>query len=321
MKPNQLFTCILAATALLVSACSTQKVSQTTAIPDDVYGSVAQAREYKPSAPVQTAVENSSNTTDYYGTSDPRFDMDYSSRIDRFYYGNQNRNYYDPYYNYYGYNSYYSPYFSLNAYFGNAYSNFYRPYYNNYWSYYGSPYYNNYWGPYSYNNPYYYGGGFYGGGFYGGGYGGGYYVGRNDPNYGARPIRGSENGVNRGGRSGYAGNGVGGAPTRGNSFGDGTSRPRTEMYNPSNGTSGTRTNSTGSEARPSRGTSTNNDARPSRGTSSDARPTRNDAPSRPAPTYNPPPQQSSPPPSNSGGRSSGGSSGGGGGGRPTRGGR
>lgn len=315
MKPKHLFTSLLGVTALLVASCSTPKLAQNSAIDDDVYGTVAKAKEYKQADPVQpTQADNSA-----YTTSDPYYDMDYASRIDRFYYGSPYRNYYDPYYNYYGYNSWYGygPYYgySLGGYFNNIYYNWYNPY-----SYYGwgNPYYGSWWGPYSY-----YGGGYWGGGYWGGGYwGGGYYAGRgsyNNPNYGARPSRGSENGVGRAsGRGNYYGGGVSsGIPSRannGNGNGTTVTRSRAEMYNPA--TNGTTT-------RPS-GTSSTYD-RPTRGGSTtDSRPTRSEAPSRPQPTYNPPPQQSSPPPSSGGGgRSGGGSSGGGGGGggRPTRGGR
>ena len=174
MKPNHLFTSLLAATALLVASCSTSKMASN-ASHDDVYNTTAQAKEYKPAPPVQNQMSDQYATTDevdeYYGKSDPYYDMDYSSRIDRFYYGSPYRNYYDPFYNYYGYNSFYSPY--NNYYFGGGFGLGFQfnNWFNNPWNGWGFNYgwnpYNNFWGPYSW------GGGFYGGGFYGGGWGGG----------------------------------------------------------------------------------------------------------------------------------------------------
>ncbi|MES2418250.1 MAG: hypothetical protein V4541_08670, partial [Bacteroidota bacterium] len=166
MKPNHLFTGILVVTAMLVASCSTPKLAQRANMEDDVYNTTAQARTYKPIIESENVTADTAVTTDYYGTSDPYYDMDYSTRINRFYYANPWRTYYDGYYGF-------SPY-SLNSYWRYSFNNWYNPYSS--WAYYGSPYYNNYWGPYSYYNPFYYGGGYYGGGYYGGGYyGGGYY--------------------------------------------------------------------------------------------------------------------------------------------------
>jgi hypothetical protein len=291
---------MLAVTALFVASCSTSKLAQNNAIQDDVYNTTAQAKEYKEVAQQQPVAQDNSQTDDYYGTSDPYYDMDYSTRINRFYYANPWRTYYD---GYYGYNSYlFSPFYD--TYFGFGYgglNNWLSPY--SYWGFYGAPYYGNYWGLYSYNNPYrYYGGGYYGGGGYSGSIG----RGNGGQNYGPRPTRGSENGVNRANGASYSGN-PNGVVSRTSSSGS-----RAERYNPTNGTTGsTRTNGTTSST-PSRGTS-----------GSDSRPTRsNDSP--PARTYSPP-QQSSPPPSSSSSGSRGqsgssSSSGGGGVGRPTRGG-
>ena len=53
MKPNHLFTSLLAVTALLVTSCSAPKLAQNAAEQDDVYNTTAQAKEYKPSTPVQ----------------------------------------------------------------------------------------------------------------------------------------------------------------------------------------------------------------------------------------------------------------------------
>lgn len=311
MKPNHLFTSMLAVTALFVTACSTPKMAQKNAIQDDVYNTSAQAKEYIAQVPMQNTPIDSSAVNDYYGTSDPRYNMDYSSRIDRFFYASPWRTYYD---DYYGYNSFYSPYtYSLNGYWGNAYNNWLNPYA---WNYFGSPFYNPYWGIYSNYN--YFGGGYYGG-YYGGGfYGNGGYVGRGNfnANYGARPSRGSENGVGRTNGTSYTGSGsISSRANNGTSNnGNVTTRSRAEMYNPNNGTTTSRSN----------GNSTSNT--PTRSTSSDSRPTRsNDVqpPTRssaPTPSYNPP-AQSSPPPSSGGSRTESSSSGGGGGGRPGRGGK
>jgi len=307
MKPNHLFTSMLAVTALFVASCSTSKLAQNSAIQDDVYNTTAQAKEYKEIAPPQVTAQNDTQTDDYYGTNDPYYDMDYATRINRFYYANPWRTYYD---GYYGYNSYlFSPFYNSYAFgFGmgmyGGLNSWISPY--SYWGYYGSPYYGNYWGLYSYNNPYYYGGGY--------GLGGGYYGsiggrGHNNANYGPRPSRGSENGLNRGNGTSYNGN-PNGAISRTSSSGG----SRAERYNPSNGTtSSTRTNGTTSSTPTSR-TSSGSDSRPTRS---------NDSPP-PARTYSPPQQSSPPPSSSSSGSSSRGSgsssSSSSGGGRPTRGG-
>ncbi len=332
MKPKHLFTGLLAATALFVASCSTSRMGQNVSNQDDVYNSNARAMEYVTLAPLQNKlpVDSIGETSFDYGKSDPYYDMSYASRIDRFYYGDRWRTYFDNYYDLNGYNNFYGSFglgFDRFYNYGNHYGFGFYPYYGfslgwggyfgsyyNSWSPWG--YYGNYWGPYSYYPNY---GGYYGGGFYGGG---GVFVGRSRNNN-PRPIRGGENGVNR-----PNGTYMGGAPSRGdnNSY-RGT---RSEMYNPSN-------------ARPSRGTETGNTTRtteatrptrtsdmpigrPSRGNdapppSSSSRPTRgNDSPPPSRPSYTPPPTQSAPPPSSSGGGSRGSSSSsGGGGGRPTRG--
>lgn len=336
MKPNQLFTSMLAVTALFATACSAPKLANK-ANQDDVYNTKAQAKEYLAQAPVVGNTQPDTITYDYYGSSDPRFSMDYSSRIDRFYYASPWRTYYD---NYYGGNAYYSPYdgfyYPFNSYAlgGPPYNNFFGPY--SFWaSYINHPYYSNYWGPYSFYSyyPYYrnyyggFGGGYLGnyyggyyGGYYGNGYygnGGGYVRGAYNASNSPRPSRSGENGLVRtnngfGGGSSSIPSRANGNPTNSN----GITRSRAEMYNPAtnNATTSTRGSGTSSSA-PSRGSS-NNDSRPTR--SNDVQ-----AP-RSAPTYNPP-AQSSPPPSSSssggGSRAESGSSSGGGGGRPTRGGR
>ena len=287
MKVNQFLTSTLAATALLVASCATQKTAQNNSA-DDVYNTTAQARVYKYSPPAQTAQDTDRNDP-YYKSSDPNYDMDYASRIDRFYYGSPNRIYFDDYYNFYGYNSWYNPYsWSLGFNFGWnnwGYNRWANPYYSS-WYYYGSPYYWNTWGPYSYYNPWY-GGGYYGNGYWGGGYYGGYYGGnviiRNNENYRPRPNRSNENYRPSGSRNVPI-------PSRGNA--------------PSNSGRSAQT----------QGTSGN-------GNNSSARPTRtSERPSNE--TYTPPSRPSyTPPPSNSGGNNSGSSgSSSSGSGRPTRGG-
>ena len=316
MKPYHLPNSLIAAIAILASSCSTPNLAQKGAIADDVYNTTAQAKVYTPVDPVQNQANNNV-TEDYYGKSDPNYDMDYSSRIDRFYYGNPVRGYYDPYYNYYGYNNFYG-YNNLNSPYGFYYGGGLGPYYNNWFNnpyygwngnpyynggFYGAPYYynnywNNYWGPYSY------------GGYLGGG--GVIYTGRNtyNPNYATRPSRGSENGIGRNTTGYYGGNGSSGI-SRPSGTSSAPTRSRADMYNPSNGSTSSRPNTTSSTSQNSTRTSSSEAARPTRG---------NDAPVRSQPTYNPPVQQSSPPPSSSssGGGSS--SEGGSGSARPTRGG-
>lgn len=310
MKPNHLFTSLLAATALFVASCSSTRMTQNTALQDDVFNSSVKAKEFIAMTPsLQNLKVDSIGGEAYYAKSNPYYDMDYTSRIDRFYYGSAWRSYFDSYSDFYGYYAY-RPYS-----FGARYGGFYGDYntafvgnYLNYWSFYGAPYYNNFWGPFSFSNPYY--GNYYGnswgwGGYYGGGFGGGGYVVRNNNNN-PRPNRGTDNGIVRANGS-YIG-----APSRSDNNNNGTNsnipvRSRAEMYNPTNGNTATRP--TSSDSRPSRGSETQ--SRPSRG---------NDSPPPSRPTYTPPPTQSAPPPSSSGSSSRGGG-GGGGGGRPTRGGR
>lgn len=290
MKPNYLFTGILATTAMVVVSCSTPKLANRTAMQDDVYHSVAQAREYRAVEPIQITTDSA----DYYGSDEPNYDMDYSSRINRFYYASPWRTYYDDYYGYnpYSFNAYYSPYgwgFGLG--FNYGFNNWYNPYSN--WAYYGSPYYGSFWGPYSYYNPYY-GGGFLGGGHWGGGFIGNIVSRPNNP----RPSRGSENNI-------YRGNGANGNPSSSRPIGSTAGRSRAEMYNPSNnGTSNARPNSS-SNARPTRGDN-----------GSSARPTRTSEAPPPRPSYTPPPASSN----SGGGRSSGSGSSSSGSARPTRGG-
>ncbi len=118
MKPIRLFTSLLAAGTVALASCSVPRLAHENNGTDDVYNSVAQAQEYVQPAPKQSAqYKDTSSYDDDYGTSDPYYDMDYSSRINRFYYGSPFRGYYDPfYYDYYGYNSFspwYAPGFSM----------------------------------------------------------------------------------------------------------------------------------------------------------------------------------------------------------------
>ena len=301
MRLNLFITSTLAASVLMFASCATPQLA-TNNVADDVYNTTAEAKVYKYSPPLQP-VQNATDNPDYIA-SNPNYDMDYSSRIDRFYYGNS-RPYFDNYYNFYGYNSWYNPYdFRLGFNIGFGYNPWYSRYDNFGYGYgYGYPYYSNHWGPYSYYNPWYsngyYGNGYYGNGYYGNNWGGNLIVGQNE-NYRPRPTRGGDGSSNAGGR--YNGT----APSRGDVNNSG--RPtRAEGYNPTTNGTINRPTTTGSSSRPT--------ASPSSG----SRPTReSQAPPASRPTYTPPPtQQSSPPPSNTGSGSSGQS---GSSSRPTRGG-
>ncbi|MEJ7559090.1 MAG: hypothetical protein WKF66_12335 [Pedobacter sp.] len=302
MKLNQLFTSMLAVTAVVVTSCSTPRVAQQGAVTDDVYNSNAQAKVYVP-APVRTTqpATQEYQEDDYYGTSDPYYDMDYSSRINRFSYGSPWRSYYDPYFN--GYNDFYGGYgggfgggFGIGLGWGSLYSPFYG--YNN-WGF-------NNWGYNNFGYGNYYGGGFgggyYGGGFLGGGYyGGGYYTGRttNVPEYKARPYLGRENGV--GTNRGMARSTTTRSDVNGNRV---IERSRSERFgNDRNQTTQGRVDRSNAPTQ--------------------SRPTRTEsAPARSQPTYSPPARSDGGGSRSSGGSSSSGSSGGGGGGaRPTRAGR
>ncbi len=291
MKPNYLLTSMLAVATVVVTSCSAPKLAQQSTVSDDVYNTTAQAKEYTKPAPVQNAYNDADD--EGYGTSDPYYDMDYSSRINRFYYGSAFRPYYDPFYDgYYGYNGY-SPYygsgFSFGLGLGFGWGN---PFYSSWYSPYSWGMYDPFWG---FNNYYggayggFYGGGYYGGGYYGGGYGGGYYSG--NYNNSPRPDRGRENGV------GYP---------RGNSnYGSGTTRT----------TNGVSVSNTRRSDRSGNST-TNSAPRPTR--TQDYTPPQRTESSRP--TYTPPPASYGGGRSESSGSSGGGSTGGGGG-RSSRGGR
>ena len=178
MRVNHFLTGTLAAAAMLVASCATQKMAQNNSA-DDVYNTTAQARVYKYAPPAQTAQIDTSQYDANYRPSDQNYDMDYASRIDRFYYGSPNRVYFDDYYNVYGYNSWYNPYdWSLGFNYGWGFNRWMNPFSS--WAFYGSPYYWNTWGPYSY-----WGGGLgwgagFGGGYWGGGGWGGNVIVRNN---------------------------------------------------------------------------------------------------------------------------------------------
>lgn len=304
MKPIPLIKSMLVATAVVVASCSAPKLAQHSTNQDDVYASTATAKEYvvqeKQEAAPREVVEND----EYYGVNNPYYDMDYASRINRFYYGNTWRSYYDNFYSasYYPfYNSrYYLP-FGYNPY----YSGWRNPYYGIY-SYYG------YYNPYGFGYQPYWGGGYYGGGYYGGGYygvilggGGGIIAGYPSGNtiYNGRPERGRENGVrfdpNNPNSRPNGNSPVTGRPDR-------ATLPGNQNNMPTNNNYGRPTRSTDAQNRP---TTPPPASRPTRS---------NEQPSRPV--YTPPPAQSAPPQrSSSSGSESRGSSNGSSG-RPTRGG-
>lgn len=325
MKPNHILTGMLALTTIVVTSCSAPRYAQQSHQADDVYNSNAKAQIYTPQErPQAPAYQDDYDQNDeYYGASDPYYDMDYSSRINRFSYSSPWRSYYDPYFDgYYGYgygNGFGYNGFSLGFGFGSIWNS---PYYG--WGGYYSP----FWGynPWGWNSFYgggFYGGGFYGGGYYGGGYygggyyGGGSYTGRttNVP----RPSSGRENGVpsyNRpyGNVSGVRTSRVTRTDANGNviSRGErytGDRQSRADVYR------------NGGQAAPTRTSRGDNYNRPQQ-----TRPTRDDGGYRPQPesrpTYSPPARSGN----DGGGRSSGGYGGGGyggggGGGRSSRGGR
>lgn len=309
MKTHYLITSISALTTLVVMSCSAPRLAQQNTN-DDVYNSVAQAKEYSQQVPVR---EPEYDTQDDYGTSDPFYDMDYSSRINRFYYPNPGwRSYYDPYFDGGWYGNY-----GMSLGFGLGFG--YNPFYGSLWSspYYGwGNYYSPFWGynNWGYNN--YIGGGYWGGGYWGGGF----YTGRTTPvDYKARPSRGGSGYIGSRGMDGLSprssrgqGNVISGRPSRGTTSGrgdvtTGTSRPsRTESTRPSTQSS-----------RPARTQSRPAPTESTRPTRTETRPTREYTP---PPSYSPPRSSEG---SSGGGRSSGGGSygGGGGSGRPSRGGR
>lgn len=215
------FTYMLAIPALvLLGSCATSKSTAQLDQSDDVYNSVARARE-EPEVIAQAVPEKKQDpdyVTDEQLYGDARggsYYDDYAGRIYRFrdyapwrgYYSSI-YSMYDPYY--YGnpfysngfYDSYYG-YGGIGLSFGIGSGFFYNP-----WRSYGYGYGNGFWGPYSYYNYGYYPR-YYGGGYYGGGYGivnPGYA----SPNYRPRPVRSSGSlPIDRGAIRGGATNGVG----------------------------------------------------------------------------------------------------------------
>jgi len=286
-------------------------MAQQVNIQDDVYNSTATAVAYQRPVPSAAARYQDSISTSDYGSSDPDYDMDYYSRINRFYYGGPFRSYYDPYFDpYYG------------GFYG---AGFYSPFYSGFGLGFNYGWGGNFWGPYSYGGmfspfwgyrawPYggFMGGGFMGGGYFGGGYfGGGYLVNNGNVTTGGRPARGRENGASytNGGATRISNGSAIRRTTSGGGIVAGGRSNRTGTYNPNRGaTLNTRpTNSGGAVGRPARTSSGREINQRS------TRPTRTESyrPSRP--TY-------STPPSGGGSRSSGGMGGGGGASRPSRGG-
>lgn len=277
MRVSHFFTGTLTAITLLFASCATPQLA-TNNTSDDVYNTMAEAKVYRYSPPAQPAQEDQVDQSGYI-SSYPQYDMDYSSRIDRFYYGNH-RPYFDDYYNFYGYNYWYNP-FDVSVRFHIGWGA--NRWYNRYaaWGYYVNPYYSNFWGPYSYYDRFGYGA-------YGNypGYGWGNSVIVGNSNNKPRPTRGDDS-FNNGGR--YNGT----VPSRGDVGNNGVGRPtRNEVYNPATNGTVTRPTTTSSSQRPTRQSQTPPPSRPV------------STPQQQAPTYTPPPAtQSTPPPTNTGGSS------------------
>lgn len=329
------------AAAGLVASCSTSKLAATKPA-DDVYNSVAKAREVEVVLPPQNQqgqqyqAQGQDEYDEYYGTSNPYYDMDYSSRINRFYNGYSFQGYYDPYFDNYYYGSSYGPsnYLGIGLGWGNGYGlGWGGGYYGGGWGYgsiWNNPfYYGNYgygwnnpwgwnsWGPNSYYDRYGWGGG----GYYGGGWGigGGYYGGGVYTNRNYRPRPGSDDrGVPR-----YGGTNGGnvGRPSRSgiaNQNGGISYAPNNNAGRPvRNQANGGYTQNQGTQSgRPTR----NENYTPQQGNQSN-RPTRNETYTPQQPTRTESRPSYSPPPSNGGGGGSYGGGGGGGGSRPSRAGR
>lgn len=199
---------------LLMGACSTTKTAQRIDQNDDVYYSIAQAKEA--AEVVEQPIENQKSDYvtddelygDAYGSDG--YLSDYTARIYRFRNYSPSLNYYnsvygynyDPYYSsYYPYSYFGSPMISIGIGINNGYYNY------NPWRYYGNNYGSNFWGPYSYYNswnPYGYGGGYYGNNNYGGNY-----INMpvySSPNYRPRPSRTVDNiSIDRGAVTGGTG--------------------------------------------------------------------------------------------------------------------
>lgn len=295
-----------------MGSCASTKTAQLNNQDDDVYYTVAKAKEYTPQEVVQNEDKRSRDYVteenlygdareerDYYGYYD-----DYASRFNRFGtfapslgYFNSIYGYYDPFYsNLYFPNSYLGI-SSFNMGWGLGYGNWaYNPWrsfgYN-----YGFGY--NFWGPYSYYNPYStYALGFRNG-YYGGAYAGIYsspsFI---APNYRSRPGRTSDNlssdRINSVGRPGTIGNNGSGSVNT-------APRSRAERYGVQTQTRPSTTQSSGNS-----GNRTQEARRPERVNQNP--PQRVSQPER---IYSAPPRQdsgsgsrSNPAPSNSGGGSS-----------------
>ncbi len=318
MKPNQLFKGMLALATVFLASCAAPRMAGQGNTDDDVYNSTAKAKIYTP-APVRSSESTPSATSrsgdytdeqyqesDYYGTSDPYYDMDYASRINRFYYASPWRTYYDPYF-YSGWYPYSSG-WSVGIGFGSFYNNYWNYPYSG-WGYLYNPFwgFNNWgWNSWGWNN--YYGGYFGGGWGYPGYYGGGFYTGRttNVPDYRPRPGLGRENGIGTY-RDGLGRPASGRGAVRTDQNGVVTRRSRAEMYdaNENAGTNGRVSN---------------------RRTQETTQPAQNSRPTR-TESYTPPARQPesrpsyTPPPASRGSSSGSGSSGGGGGTRSGRAGR
>ena len=200
---------VLAASALLLGACSSQKLAQDSS-DDDVYFTSAKAKEIpvpvasnsqpqkEKSYKTDEQLYGGGNYTDQDYYDDYNYDYGYASRLNRFYGRSPWRSaYYDSWYSYGYYPWYtyrYDPFFYDPWYYSPGTSIWvgigsyprYGWHDNYYWRYYGSYYNSPYWGPYSYNNVY---PGYYGGGYYGGSN----RHNNNNRNYRARPDMGSGN--------------------------------------------------------------------------------------------------------------------------------
>lgn len=317
---NKLLPVFALTSLVMLGSCSTSKIVQTD-VNDDVYYSVAEAKE---ATPVVYQQKEYVTSRDAYADEDSYsgYYDDYSVRINRFHRYSPWRSYYDtyydPYYSPYSYNRYDRRGLNVNIYLGNSYGYGYNPYWMDsyYYGYGYYPYRPNYWGMNSYYNsyPYYpYYGGYYGNsGYYYGGMGRDV---QSSPNYRPRPSRDFDapNAIRRTtapDRSGYA-------------PGAGTitdTRSRTERYNDGNrvtppSTTGSRTSS----ARPTR-TESERPVRTSSAPSDDSRGSIQSRPTRVESSY---PSSGSGSSSSSSGSSSGRSDSGSGSssssGRPTRG--
>ncbi len=336
MKPLNIKLSVFLLGATLLSACSGMKMASDELLQDDVYNTPIQAKEYAAyyqEKPKDKYAVDSAIYQEYLAELpfDPS-EINYANRINRFSYYNPWRAYYDGMYGYmpshylydYSYNAYlsgrnygYFPYFNSRFGFNLGYTQFYgwfSPF--SYWHQAYMPFNSwNYWGPISMFDFYHihpiYGNGMWGpywnspwngpfNGFWGGLTGGIIRDPYQNPNYGSRPVRGSENGLISTPRASA------GVPRNENTRPSTMSGSRAERYVPQSGAAANRGGSTPTSS-----------ARPTRGTVSPTptRPTMSNPPSTPTRSNTPPPASSGNS-GNSGGGSRGESSGAG---RPTRG--